>query len=71
VTAAMDTVLRHACSSASAQVSRDKSRQNATHTAILVLEEQVPRVIETTGDIAHDDGAGTRGFRSRRGKELG
>lgn len=40
------------------------------HTSILVLEEQIPGIVEATGDIAHD-GADTRGIRSRREKETG
>lgn len=70
VTAAMDTArARRFISFVAGLAGGEQFRDE--HTAILVLEKQVPSVVTTTGDIAHDGGAGTRGFKSRRGKESG
>ena len=51
------------------QPTRAGERANARHTSVLILEEQVSRLVETTGDITHD-GAGTR-IRSQREKGSG
>lgn len=37
-------------------------------TAILILEEQVPRIVEAAGDIPHDGGRGS-GHGTRKGPE--
>lgn len=61
VTAAMDTARARRFISFVAELEEGERFRNG-HTAILVLEKQVPSIVKTTGDIAHDGGAGTRGF---------
>lgn len=44
-------------------------KSSASRTSILILEEQVSRIVEATSDIAHD-GAGRRSHGARRRETL-
>lgn len=70
VTAAMDTARVRGFISFVAGVAGGEQFRDE-HTTVLVLEKQVPSIVKTTGDVAHDGGADTRGFKSLRGKESG